>query len=146
MTRSVIGGWAGWAIAHPNSGRLEGASKAAHPYYNLPTQISEATYLRPWWHFLLKLHFKDQICDFKETQPLKMILHLYEWNECPLCQLLLTLFRCVLTFRIFGDSWWSSSSSGTAFCLSWNNSFRKIKKDKIIANKINNFLFLVSIF
>ena len=40
-------GVSGGRVGNPNSGRLEGASKAAHPYYNLPTQISEATYLRP---------------------------------------------------------------------------------------------------
>ena len=38
------GRWAGWTIARPNFGRLEGVSKAAHPHYYLPTQIPEATY------------------------------------------------------------------------------------------------------
>ena len=38
MLQGVSGGWAGWAIAHPVFGRIEGAAGHRSHYY-LPTQF-----------------------------------------------------------------------------------------------------------
>ena len=47
--RGVSGGWAGWAIAHPVLGRIEGAARrrrggSGTQHYYLPTQFEVATY------------------------------------------------------------------------------------------------------
>ena len=40
IIRSVRDGWAGWVIAHPDFGRIEGAAGSAHRImYYLPTHI-----------------------------------------------------------------------------------------------------------